>query len=62
MKKINFDVWVASHASQFDLHKKRKEGDPYNPKLFMDKENYFKRLKDLENDYLEKAKEDSAKK
>ena len=62
MKKINFDVWVASHASQFDLHKKRKEGDAYNPKLFMDKENYFKKLKNLEDDYFEKIKEDSAKK
>lgn len=62
MKKIDFDLWVASHASQFDLHKKLKEGDPYNPKLFMDKENYFKRLKNLEDDYLEKVKEDSVKK
>jgi len=59
MKKLDFDVWVASHASQFDIHKKRKEGDAYNPKLFMDKENYFKRLKDLEDDYLEKVKEES---
>ena len=59
MKKLDFDVWVASHASQFDLHKKRKESDAYNPKLFMDKENYFKRLKDLEDDYLEKVKEES---
>lgn len=62
MKKIDFDLWVASHASQFDLHKKRKEGDLYNPKLFMDKQNYFKRLKNLEDDYLEKVKEDSVKK
>jgi len=59
MKKLDFDVWVASHASQFDLPEKRKEGDPYNPKLFMDKENYFKRLKDLEDDYLGKVKEES---
>lgn len=62
MKKLNFDLWVASHASQFDLHKKRKAGASYDPKLFMDKENYFKKVKDLENDYLEKVKEDSAKK
>ena len=62
MKKIDFDLWVASHASQFDLHKKRKEGDTYNPKLFMDKENYFKRLKNLEDGYLKKVKEDSVKK
>lgn len=62
MKKLDFDVWVASHASQFDLHKKRKEGDAYNPKLFMDKENYFRRLKDLEDDYLDKIKEESQEK
>ena len=59
MKKLDFDVWVASHASQFDLHEKRKSGDAYNPKLFMDKENYFKYLKELEDDYLEKLKEES---
>lgn len=62
MKKLNFDLWVASHASQFDLHKKRKSGDSYNPKIFMDKENYFKRLKNLENDFLEKVKEEPLKK
>ena len=59
MKNLDFDVWVASHASQFDLHTKRKEGDSYNPQLFMDKENYFKRLERLENNYFEKIKEDS---
>lgn len=59
MKKLDFDLWVSSHASQFDLHKKRKAGDPYNPKIFMDKENFFKKLTDLEKDYLEKVKEDS---
>ena len=59
MKKLDFDVWVASHASQFDLHKKRKEGDAYNPKLFMDKQNYLKQLKELENDYLNKLKEEN---
>jgi metallo-beta-lactamase class B len=44
MKKIDFDLWVASHASQFDLHTKRKTGDAYNPKLFADKEIYFQKL------------------
>jgi len=62
MKKLDFDVWVASHASQFDLHEKGKTGDAYNPKLFMDKENYFKQLKELEDDYLEKLKEESKEK
>lgn len=59
MKKLDFDVWVASHASQFDLHEKRKPGDAYNPKLFMDKENYFKYMKELEDDYLTKLKEEN---
>lgn len=59
MKKLDFDVWVASHASQFNLHEIRKSGDAYNPKLFMDKENYIKQLKELETDYLEKLKEES---
>lgn len=59
MKKLDFDVWVASHASQFDLHEKRKPGDAYSPKLFMDKENYFKYLKELEDDYFEKLRQES---
>jgi metallo-beta-lactamase class B len=29
LKKLQFDLWVASHASQFGLHDKRKEGDAY---------------------------------
>ncbi|MCL1675543.1 GOB family subclass B3 metallo-beta-lactamase [Elizabethkingia meningoseptica] len=62
MKKLDFDLWVASHASQFDLHAKHKEGDPYNPQVFMDKANYFAFLNSLETDYLEKIKNDSQKK
>nr|ABO21417.1 GOB-1 metallo-beta-lactamase [Elizabethkingia meningoseptica] len=59
MKNLDFDLWVASHASQFDLHEKRKEGDPYNPQLFMDKQSYFQNLNDLEKSYLDKIKKDS---
>lgn len=62
MKNVDFDIWVASHASQFDLHTKRKEGDSYSPKLFTDKEVYFRKLGKLEADYLEKVKQDSAEK
>jgi len=56
MKKLDFGLWVASHASQFDLHNKRKSGGPYNPKVFMDKSKFFKNLQDLENVFLEKIK------
>ncbi|MDQ0639204.1 glyoxylase-like metal-dependent hydrolase (beta-lactamase superfamily II) [Pedobacter sp. W3I1] len=56
MKKLDFDLWVSSHASQFDLHDKRKSGDPYSPKVFMDKNKFFEDLRDLENIFLEKIK------
>ncbi|MCU7612994.1 subclass B3 metallo-beta-lactamase [Chryseobacterium sp. GMJ5] len=62
MKNVDFDIWVASHASQFDLHMKRKPGDVYNPELFTDKQLYFQKLGKLEADYLEKVKQDSAEK
>lgn len=58
MRKLNFDIWVASHASQFDLHEKRKPKDPYNPGAFMNKKEYFDQLDELEKDYLEKKSEE----
>lgn len=48
MKKLKFDIWVASHASQFKLHDKHKPGDPYNPKVFFDREGYDKALESLQ--------------
>ena len=59
MKNIDFNLWVASHASQFNLHEKRKPGDAYNPKVFMDKNLYLENLNELENDFNEKIKIDS---
>ncbi|RZK15325.1 MAG: subclass B3 metallo-beta-lactamase, partial [Pedobacter sp.] len=55
MKNIDFNLWVASHASQFDLHKKRKPGAPYNPKIFMNKQEYLNNINTLRNTFLEKA-------
>jgi metallo-beta-lactamase class B len=52
MKKLKFDLWVASHASQFDLHSKRKPGDKYNPSVFMDKKAYDAQIKELNVEYL----------
>jgi metallo-beta-lactamase class B len=51
MKKIEFDLWVASHASQFGLHKKRKEGDPYRPEVFGDKAAYYTAIDGFISDY-----------
>lgn len=57
MQNIDFNLWVASHASQFELHQKRKAGAAYNPKAFMNKAEYLNNIKKLQNTYLEKSKE-----
>lgn len=61
MKKLDFDLWVASHASQFDLHEKHKPGDAYDPSKFMDKKTFDAYLKELKEAYDEKLKKDAGK-
>lgn len=55
LKSLTFDIWVAAHASQFDLHKKRMPGDTYNPEVFRDREGYDKALADLQSEYDKKV-------
>jgi metallo-beta-lactamase class B len=54
MRKLKFDIWVASHASQFGLHKKHKPDDTYNPLAFQDKEGYLTAIAQCETVYKEK--------
>lgn len=54
LKGLQFDLWVASHASQFDLHKKHKPGDTYNPTAFMDRKGYDEQLDDLQKQFDKK--------
>jgi metallo-beta-lactamase class B len=54
MKKLQFDIWLASHASQFGLHQKYKPGDGYHPDVFIDRQGYDTALGDLQKTYLEK--------
>ncbi|SFW81722.1 subclass B3 metallo-beta-lactamase [Chitinophaga sancti] len=56
MKGLQFDLWVASHASQFDLQQKHPEGSGYNPEAFMDRKGYEEDLKEVEKEYEEKVK------
>ncbi len=56
MKNISFDIWLASHASQFNMHSKHKPGDAYNPAAFKDKAGYNEELADLQKAYAEKLK------
>lgn len=57
MKNISFDIWLASHASQFKLHTKHKPGDAYNPSVFIDQAGYDTAIKDLQKDYEEKMQQ-----
>lgn len=57
MKNISFDLWLASHASQFDLEAKHKPGDAYHPEVFKDRQGYDKALQELEAEYKQKLKE-----
>jgi len=57
MKTLTFDIWVASHASQFNLHDKHKPGDAYNPAAFIDQAGYDTALSDLQKEFYKKLKQ-----
>lgn len=57
MKNIQFDIWLASHASQFNMHDKHKPGDAYNPAAFFDQAGYNEELSELQKNYDEKMKQ-----
>ena len=57
LKKLSFDLWVSSHASQFEMHSKHKPGEAYNPQAFMDRKGYDKAVSDLEEKYRKKMSE-----
>jgi len=56
MKKLSFDIWLASHANQFELQRKHKPGDAYNPDAFIDKKGYDEEINDLQDQFLKKVK------
>jgi metallo-beta-lactamase class B len=57
-KAMKFDVWLASHASQFRMHEKYQPGDPYNPDRFVDPAGFLASVEKLEKAYLDQlAKE-----
>lgn len=62
MQNIPFDLWLASHASQFDMHDKHKPGDAYNPAAFKDQAGYNTALNDLQKAYEKKIAQQSAEK
>lgn len=54
LKKLSFDLWLSSHASQFNLHNKHKPGDAYNPDAFSDRKGFDQAVKEHEAQYLKK--------
>lgn len=57
LKKLSFDLWLSSHASQFALHEKHKPGDAYNPEAFADRKGYDKSVAGLEEQYRKKMEQ-----
>jgi metallo-beta-lactamase class B len=56
MKKLSFDIWLSSHASQFGLHTKHKPSEGYNPAAFIDRNGYDAAISDLQNQFSERVK------
>lgn len=57
LRKLSFDLWLASHASQFGMHTKHKPGDAYNPEVFVDRAGFDKSLDELEAAYKKRLEE-----
>lgn len=57
MKGLQFDIWLAAHASQFNLNDKHKPSDAYNPAAFIDPKGYAAALADLQKQYENKMKQ-----
>ena len=60
-KDMQIDVWLASHASQFNLHDKYAPGAAYDPERFVDPQGFLKAVQDLERTYREQLSRDKAK-
>jgi len=52
-KKLECDIFLSSHASQYQLHDKWKPGQAYNPDTFVDPEGYKAAVGRAETAYLE---------
>ncbi|QES90899.1 subclass B3 metallo-beta-lactamase [Rhizosphaericola mali] len=54
MKNLQFDLWFAAHASQFDLHKKYHKNKVYTPNVFRDQKGYQDLIESITTEYQEK--------
>lgn len=56
LKKVQFDLWLTSHANQFSMHTKHKPGDPYNPEVFSDRKAYDAAVNGFQLEYDRRMK------
>ena len=56
------DIWVSSHAGQFNLHQVYKPGDAYNPMRFGDRAAYLTKIKTATANYEKQLAEERAAK
>jgi metallo-beta-lactamase class B len=56
--KLQFDLWVASHASQFRLHDKRNPGDGYRPDIFSDRPGFEASINTIKREYNKRLKQE----
>ena len=61
-KDMAIDVFLASHASQFNLHQKYKPGDAFNPDRFVDPQGFKVAIEELENTYRDQLARERARK
>jgi len=52
-KELQCDIFLSSHASQYQLHEKWKPGQAYNPETFLDSAGYSAAVARAETAYLE---------
>jgi metallo-beta-lactamase class B len=55
MPKLQFDIWLAAHAGQFNLQRKHHPGDAYDPMAFSGRKDYDAELMELKKVYLKRV-------
>lgn len=57
LKAQTFDIWLASHADQMRMHRKRQPDDAYNPSAFVDRAGFDAAIANFDAAYQRKIKQ-----
>jgi metallo-beta-lactamase class B len=60
-KAMSPDIWVASHAGQFDMHDKYQPGMEYSPNNFLDPDGWHRKVAEYEAAFRERIISDADK-